>query len=171
MTRIVIDTNVLVSAVVFGGKPMQALQLVEALGIELTISNELECELSETLTGKFGWASQQVTDVCDRLFRNASRIKPIPRKGIVRDAGDDHVLALAIASGASLIVTGDKDLLSLGSYRGIDIVTPIEIHRAGHPWISTMTSRNRRLSMIFGNSGYQPAVCISGSWGPGRQRV
>jgi predicted nucleic acid-binding protein len=65
-----------------------------------------------------------VTDICDRLFRNASRIKPIPLTGIVRDAGDDHVLALAIASGASLIVTGDKDLLSLGSYRGIDIVTP-----------------------------------------------
>jgi hypothetical protein len=69
VTGIVIDTNVLVSAVVFGGKPMLALQLVEALGIELAISNELESELSETLTGKFGWASEQVTDVCDRLFR------------------------------------------------------------------------------------------------------
>jgi len=64
-----------------------------------------------------------VGEVRHRLFHDARRVTP-PLTGVVRDQGDDHVLAVAIACGASLIVTGDKDLLSLGDFRGICIVTP-----------------------------------------------
>lgn len=124
MSRILVDTNVFVSALVFGGKPTLVLQAVEACGIELVISDELEFELSDTLTGKFGWTSGRVDEVRQRLLRDAYRVTPTALTGIVRDQGDDHVLGAAIAAQASLIVTGDKDLLALDSFQGIRIVTP-----------------------------------------------
>lgn len=124
MSRVLVDTNVFVSALVFGGKPAIVLQLIEAAGIEIAISDELESELVETLTGKFGWSPERVNEARDRLWHNAFRVAPAPLAGVVRDQGDDHILAAAIASGASLIVTGDKDLLSLGHFRGVRILAP-----------------------------------------------
>lgn len=124
MSRILVDTNVFVSALVFGGKPTLVLQAVEAFGIELVISDELESELSDTLTGKFGWTLKRVNEVRQRLLRDAYRVTPTPLTGIVRDQGDDDVLGAAIAAKASLIVTGVKDLLALDSFQGIRIVTP-----------------------------------------------
>jgi hypothetical protein len=54
VTRILIDTNVYVPAVIFGGKPALVLQLAELPGIELAVSAELDAEFPETLAGKFG---------------------------------------------------------------------------------------------------------------------
>jgi predicted nucleic acid-binding protein len=45
---------------------------------------------------------------------------------VSRDADDDRVLATAVAAGAAVIVTGDQDLLVIGRYDGIDIVSPRE---------------------------------------------
>lgn len=71
MIRIVIDTNVYISALVFDGKPAIVLQLAEALGIELVTSLELESELVGTLTSKFGWSAQRVREATERLWERA----------------------------------------------------------------------------------------------------
>jgi len=52
-------------------------------------------------------------------------IEPLP-KPVCRDPDDDAILATAVAAGADLLVTGDKDLLVLSTFRGIPIVTPAE---------------------------------------------
>ncbi|MGE3509923.1 MAG: putative toxin-antitoxin system toxin component, PIN family [Vicinamibacterales bacterium] len=49
-----------------------------------------------------------------------------PRMPVSRDVDDDVVLATAVAAGAALIVSGDQDLLVIGRYNAIDIVTPRE---------------------------------------------
>jgi putative PIN family toxin of toxin-antitoxin system len=124
VSRVLIDTNVVVSALVFGGKPAAVLQVVEALGIEVVISAELKAELAETLVTKFGWSEERVEEACSRLFRNARRVEPQALAGVVRDCDDDHVIAAAVEGGAKVIITGDKDLLDLGDFRGIRILTP-----------------------------------------------
>jgi putative PIN family toxin of toxin-antitoxin system len=122
--RIVVDTNVYISALVFGGKPAFALQEVEALGIQLVASRELESELVETLTDKFGWPAEQVREACERLWHAAYWSSPEPLTDVVRDADDNHVIAASLESGAQFIVTGDRDLLTLESFNGIPILTP-----------------------------------------------
>jgi putative PIN family toxin of toxin-antitoxin system len=124
VSRVLIDTNVLVSALVFGGKPAAVLQLVEALGIEVVVSGELEAELAETLVTKFGWPEERVEEACSRLFQNGRRVESQTLAGVVRDCDDDHVIAAAVEGGAKVIVTGDKDLLELREFRGIRIMTP-----------------------------------------------
>ncbi len=60
MIRAVIDTNVYVSALVFGGKPAAALQAAEAGAFQIVVSQTIKTELIETLTTKFGWFARQV---------------------------------------------------------------------------------------------------------------
>jgi putative PIN family toxin of toxin-antitoxin system len=123
---ILVDTNVLVSALVFGGTPATVLQIIESLGMQLAVSSELEAELADTLADKFGWAAERIAEARNRLFRGSCQVDPPELTGVVRDADDHHVLAAAAAAEAAMIVTGDKDLLTLGAFKGIRIVTPAE---------------------------------------------
>jgi putative PIN family toxin of toxin-antitoxin system len=134
VSRVLIDTNVYISALVFGGTPAAVFELIDALGIEIVTSAELESELMETLTRKFGWSRERVHEAGDRLLRDAYRADPSPLARVVRDSGDDHVIAAAIAADAEFIVTGDNDLLSLGTFGGIRIIRPsafVELLAAG----------------------------------------
>jgi predicted nucleic acid-binding protein len=81
-------------------------------------------ELSETLVTKFGWPEDRVEEARERIFRNAWRVEPRCLSGVVRDCGDEHVIAAALEADARLIVMGDKDLLVLFEFRGVQIVTP-----------------------------------------------
>lgn len=124
MKRVLVDINVLISALVFGGKPATVLQAIEMLGIELVVSDELGAELAETLTDRFGWTPREAAEAGERIFQRACRVAPRLLKGIVRDSADDHVVSAALQGKAAAIVTGDKDLLALGEFRGIATLTP-----------------------------------------------
>jgi len=93
MIRIVIDTNVYVSALVFGGNPGLTLRLVEAKRIQLATTEAIRAELEEILTVKFGWASDRVRLACEVIWETAEWIRPGKIRGGSRDPGDDHVLA------------------------------------------------------------------------------
>lgn len=124
MRRVCFDTNVYVSALVFGGRPRVALQKAEAAGLQIVAWEELRGELSEVLAEKFGWSLERVEGVCSWLWDGAVWVEPEALSGITRDEADHHVLGAALAAGAAWIVTGDADLLSLGAFRGIAILTP-----------------------------------------------
>ena len=111
MKPVLLDTNVYISAVVFGGVPATALQLIEALGLDLAISDEIEAEFVQTLEAKFGWNKGRIRDASKRLWSAARRVRPAEVCRVVRDAADDHVIGAAVAAGAAFIVTGDRDLL------------------------------------------------------------
>lgn len=122
---VVLDTNVLVAALVAKGLCHEV--VLHALGsCTVATSRTLLDELERTLRDKFTLgpaATALLTDLPGRV----RIVTPAPLTARVsRDADDDEVLATAVAASATLIVTGDQDLLVLRAYQGIDIITPRE---------------------------------------------
>jgi putative PIN family toxin of toxin-antitoxin system len=130
--RAVIDTNVLISSVLkASSRPGFVVQWIGLHG-GLLKSAAVEQELFEVLRrpriAKVA-APIQVTAMA-RLFADAEMVVMTETFAICRDPADDKFLELAVNGRADLIVSGDGDLLALGSFRGIPIVTPARFGRA-----------------------------------------
>ena len=123
----VLDTNVLLSALVFGGKPRQVIELVARGRIETVISQEILTEMRRKVTGKFPDFADELEQMELLLEQEAElvRLGSITFE-VCRDADDNRILETAVIGACRYIVSGDKDLLVLGSYQGIEIVTPSE---------------------------------------------
>lgn len=128
--RAVIDTNVLLSGLIWHGPPHRLIEQVRAGPLTLISSPALLAELAEVITrAKFAAILGRSNTSPDRTLAEvrllAEMVDPPPLPASVsRDPDDDAVLALAVAAQVDLIVTGDADLLVLGAYAGIPIVTP-----------------------------------------------
>jgi len=122
--RIVFDTNVLISAYVFpGGNPEAAYRLVLG-GAELVTSRPLLAEFGRVLESKFGWEPSKSEEAVRQVARLATLTEPGERLGIVaEDPADDRVVEAALAGSVAYIVSGDRHLLDLGSFRGVRIIT------------------------------------------------
>jgi putative PIN family toxin of toxin-antitoxin system len=129
--KAVLDTNVIVSAIITGkGVPSQLLQAWRKQEWVLVVSPSLLQEVQRVLSVPkiaqvYAVTRQDIADLI-RLFTSRATIVSenltIPRT--VRDPEDDHILACAKEGQADYIVSGDQDLLTLTSYEGIPIVTP-----------------------------------------------
>jgi uncharacterized protein len=117
------DTNIYISGLVFAGLPRQFLREAEAGGFRLAISDALLEELRRILRAKFAWSDEHIAEAVTQLLGCAVRVAPTERLDVIRDDPDDNrVLECAVAAGSRFIVTGDSDLLRLGSYAGIRIL-------------------------------------------------
>jgi len=129
--RAVIDTNLLVSGVISTGLPRQLLDAARAGEFVLCTSEVLLAELARVL-GRTKFADRLAGLTPQRIVADLRRIAvvvmptSVPRV-VPTDPDDDHVLAAALASAADLIASGDRrDLLPLGSYKSIPILTARE---------------------------------------------
>ncbi|MEX1074131.1 MAG: putative toxin-antitoxin system toxin component, PIN family [Burkholderiales bacterium] len=121
--RVVFDTNVLVSALVFpGGRGDEALQRILEERDALFISKPILDELLGVLARKFARDAEELSRVAVLLGEIATLVKPARRVKVLRDAPDNRILECAVAGEAELIVTGDAALLALGEYAGVRIV-------------------------------------------------
>jgi putative PIN family toxin of toxin-antitoxin system len=128
----VLDASVLVSAFLFPESvPGRVLKLADRGMFALHLSPVLLVEtrrslLNVRLRDAYGHSEEDTIAWCAELQEIGSLIVvPLPEiDPVCRDHDDDHVLAAALAAKASTIVTGDKDLLALGQYRTVRIVTP-----------------------------------------------
>jgi uncharacterized protein len=127
--RIVLDTNVLISALAFpGSKPDQILSRIRRRASELFISPFILSELDRVLREKFRFTNKEADARVNAIRAIAHVITPIERIIVVTANDDDNrILECAAAAQAEFLVTGDKEhLLPLGSYHGIKIVTPAQ---------------------------------------------
>jgi putative PIN family toxin of toxin-antitoxin system len=117
------DTNIYISALLFGGLPRRFLDLAREGAFRLAISDVLLTELRGVLATKFGWTEARLNDVEQRLSRFIIRVTPSETLHVIAaDPDDDRVLECAVAAGSQYIVTGDDDLLRLGHYTTIQIL-------------------------------------------------
>ena len=127
--RLVVDTNVLVSAFLWQGTPGRLVELAGERECQLFTSRALIDELAEVLQRKKLAKQVQSTELtAAQMLRNYQRLATTITarqltQQVSRDADDDAVLACALAAHADLIVSGDKDLLVLKQFQGTPIVT------------------------------------------------
>jgi putative PIN family toxin of toxin-antitoxin system len=136
VVKLVTDTNVVVSGLLWLGTPGQLLEAAAAGQVALYTSPALIAELSATLS--YDKLAQRVLhsgltqhELLQRYLNVAILVQPTAVPHVIpNDPDDDHVLACALAARANLIVSGDRThLLPLGSYEGIPVVTPTEALR------------------------------------------
>lgn len=124
--RVVIDTNVLVSAIVYGGIPKQILSLVLDENLVGATTRVLMAELIDVLSKKFHFSPQKLADAESLIQDSFLILQPERTISLLDDDDDNRVLEAAVAGACDYIVTGDKDLLRLKQYKGIAIVTAAE---------------------------------------------
>ena len=121
--RLVFDTNVIVAGLVSEGLCHEVIE-AHLPGHTAILSRTLWDELVEKLRDKFDLSADDLP-LLDLYRRHATWVEPQPlEKPACRDPDDDWVLATAVAGQAEAIVTGDGDLLALGKYQGVAILTP-----------------------------------------------
>ena len=121
--KVVFDTNVLVSALVFpGGRGEEALQRILEERDELLLSPAIVDELLGVLARKFARDAEELARVAVFLGEIATLVKPTRRVRVLKDAPDNRILECAVAAGAGSIVTGDRALLALREYAGVRIL-------------------------------------------------
>lgn len=122
--KIIIDTNIIISGIGFGGKPRKILQLILDNKIKAVISPILLAELEDVITKKFPKLANNFELINKKLRKKILVVKPKDSINVLKaDPDDNKVLEAAVEGKCSYIVTGDKELLDLTSYKNIKIIT------------------------------------------------
>jgi len=124
--RIVADTNVYVSAIVFGGTCEAILALARAGVVDLAISPPILGELRAVLRETFAWPDAHVREAIAEVAGLTRLVRPAKRlEGIVSHDPDHRMLECAVAAQAAFLVTGNtKYFHALKTFQGVQIVTP-----------------------------------------------
>ena len=129
--KLVLDSNVFISAVVFGGKPREILDLAVKGLIEIAVSDDILEEIKEVLEGnKFQFPAKIAYALVTEIEDLADLVEPKEWiDAILDDPEDNRVLECAVESGANGIISGDSHLLALRSFGKIKIMNPDEFLR------------------------------------------
>ena len=129
--RVVFDTNVLVSGYIWNGPPRQALEAVRSELWILLGSDETFKELVKVLSyEKLGLSANEIEPILRDLEGiNETVETSVEIEAVSEDPKDNIFLSLAVSGKADFIVSGDRHLLNLKSFRGIQIVTVVQFLR------------------------------------------
>ena len=122
--RVVLDTNILISALGFGGKPREIFKLVLEKKITAISSHILLAEFDDVISKKFPKLATELDRIQKQFKKNMKIVKPSRSVHILQDEPDNRVLEAASEGGCDYIVTGDNDLLNLKKFKNILVLKP-----------------------------------------------
>ena len=132
MRSVTLDTNIYVSALQFGGKPMQLLQAGLEGEIDIAISQPIVDETLRILRDKFGWPDSALRDAEVTIAAATRRVMSTETLDVLKaDVTDNRILECAVAAGSAVIVSGDRHLLELAGFRGIRVIRVAELLMMG----------------------------------------
>jgi putative PIN family toxin of toxin-antitoxin system len=120
--RVVLDSNILISAYVFGGKPELVLKVIITEQAHAVTSPTLKDEFFGVLRKKFGVTPSEILEIQNEIDLSFETVYPKDTFHIVKDEDDNRVLEAAVEGKCNYIITGDKELLGLGSFKNIQII-------------------------------------------------
>jgi hypothetical protein len=125
MPLLVLDSNIYISAVLFGGNPRLIIEAALSGKVGLAVSAPILEEIQDVLSrSKFGFPSAAAREIIAEIVSLAESVEPTEHVTLItEDPDDDRILECALASGADVIVSGDSHLLSVGSFRGIPVLS------------------------------------------------
>ena len=130
--RVVLDTNVYISGLIFRGSLREVLELMRRGVIEVVVSPFLLDEVGRVLERRFEWSPEMARRAVLRIRADAAEeVEPTEKVSVVtgKDA-DNRILECAVAGRVPYLITGDKrHLLPLEEYRGVRILAPAEFLR------------------------------------------
>ncbi len=119
-----IDSNVWISAIRFGGQPLAVLDAAFT-NHTIAICDAIKNEVARNLLEKFDVPLPFTKTIIDRYLERGLRIKvPGSLRKVCRDQSDDIIIECATLAEASYIITGDKDLLTLGAFANVKMTSP-----------------------------------------------
>jgi putative PIN family toxin of toxin-antitoxin system len=122
--RAVLDTNVLISALFWGGRPGEVVAAAVAGRFRAVTSPELLAEFETVMVEDFGLPPDRAILALVDVLSYSHVVLPVSVDDItIRDITDAKVVACAIAGDADFIVTGDRDLLALRGVRSVAVLT------------------------------------------------
>lgn len=126
MKKIVIDTNVYISSLIFGGIPLEVViwcQNHASIFISLDIINEIK----KVLEYKFKFAEDEIGEIIEVIVSSAKIVFPKEKVNLFYAEGDNRIIECAIEAKSEFIISGDqKHLIKLKNYKGIEILPPKE---------------------------------------------
>jgi len=123
MLRVVVDTNLYISAIFWGGKPRDVIDLGRDGKIQILTSEDIDQEILDKLMTKFGLNSDDAGRVMADFSTFTKPTRVSRRIRVVKDdPDDDKFIECAVECSAEFIVSGDKHLLKMKKYKGIAIV-------------------------------------------------
>lgn len=124
--RTVLDTNVVISAIFFGGMPLKIVRAAFAKKVELVASRAVlreYREVAERLHAQFPFVNYRRP--LSILESKLIIVRPVALgETVCRDPDDDAIIACALGGKAKVICSGDDDLLALNGFRGLEIMQP-----------------------------------------------
>ena len=125
MIKVVLDTNIYISGILFAGKPREVLDLAIKGKIHVFISPDILSELRDVLSRKkFGFSPEHVDIIIREIESITTMVNPAKKYSIVSHDSDNIIIDCAMESRVEYIITGDNDLLCLNKYKSINIINP-----------------------------------------------
>src|SRR3989304_552074 len=123
--KVVFDTNIYISAILFGGNPRQILELARKKEIKLFVSKSILLEIALKLRVKFDWEEYEIQEVIKGMSNFAKVVPPKKKIKLIKDDKDDNaILECALEGEVEMIITGDKKhILPLGKFKDIFILS------------------------------------------------